>query len=320
MNRRAFTLTDLLILVAMAAILIGGLIPAAVCSTRESSNRIKCASNLRQIGLAMKMYANDEVRTNAYPRTIYEPDAPPVAYTNPDCPNPFTGANPPGPNDVTAAIFLTLRTQDITTDVFICPNSASDRFYFDSGKTIQDYGNFRSQIELSYSFQNPYPTKGAVSRGFVYNDSMTADFAIAADMNPGVRELLTTPVNAPGAQMQKLNSPNHDFTGQNVLYADGHAEWQASPFAGMQSDNIYTFGPNPAAAHAGVPGPVGIIGPPAGANDTILLPVWDATMPMPSPRTPPERIVWYIVVAAGVLLLIVGVTVYASVSRKKSAD
>jgi len=40
--------------------------------------------------------------------------------------------------------------------------------------------------------------------------------------------------------MKRGNSNNHDEDGQNVLYGDGHVEWQQNPFVGPNRDNIYT--------------------------------------------------------------------------------
>src|SRR5688572_10781697 len=113
------TLTDVCVLLFLLA-LVTTAGARAVHKSREQANRIKCGSNLRQIGQAIQIYANEN--KGAFPRTSFDGAANPVptVYTGVNAPHPF-GPGAPGPNDVTAPLFLLLRTIDIVSETFVCP-------------------------------------------------------------------------------------------------------------------------------------------------------------------------------------------------------
>ncbi|HEY3285230.1 MAG TPA: DUF1559 domain-containing protein [Armatimonadota bacterium] len=76
-NRRGFTLIELLVVIAIIAILAAILFPV-FAKARESARKSSCASNLKQIGIAWKQYA--DAYDGAYPQNRYTPEGA-AAYT-----------------------------------------------------------------------------------------------------------------------------------------------------------------------------------------------------------------------------------------------
>jgi prepilin-type processing-associated H-X9-DG protein len=289
-GRSGKTMADLVVGIFLVLVIVVFLIGAG----RKLTDRevlVICAGHLRQIGQGLMLYANDN--KGAFPRTRADLD-------HPDKLNFFTGKtvknhaeifSDKGPelNDVTAAMFLICRTEELSPKSFICPGTDGEAV---ADEKVQELANFPSAKNLGYSMFNMYVSKESVGKGVKWNNTLDPSMVIAADLNPGVKELLTLTPTATEEQRRTINSTNHRNEGQNVLYADGHCEFQKTPFCNMgdAADNIYTFGDSGYSEDRKMhpTGGTGIKGSSVGPLDTVLLPAAEDASPKPRDENPDE--------------------------------
>ncbi len=298
-KRRGWTVVDCVVLLCVGALMLAAVGRLAV-NNGDRSNRIRCANDLRQIGISYNLYSTCN---RSYPRTAYVPDAPLTQYTGVHGADPF---RPDGvaSNDVTAAAYLLCRTVDLSPENLICPSGTAQVMARDPLSGSQTEWNFAGEQCLSYSFGCAYPTQQALKNGYTYPPSNPKQ-VLAADMNPGGEALLTLSANSAAGALREGNSRNHYQEGQNILYKNGMVSWSETPFCGVSNDNIYTYGAGGTS--------VGIGGASVDANDSALLPVSTVQRPLPESR------LWSIVGVVLSILFIGGMAISEMRSRRKSA-
>ncbi|MHC4735671.1 MAG: tail fiber domain-containing protein [Planctomycetota bacterium] len=260
-KRKAFTLVDLLFVIAIMALLTGILMPA-LANVRLNSVRMVCGENLSGLGRAMLIYANDY--DNDFPRAGYANTiwSSPVNWSATTRQTAYFASLPTshGQATITSSLYLLVKYAEVTPESFICEGeptvtvfTASDYIADMEDEDAWDFGPYDGTTQFptkhcSYSYHMPF------NQRFLSTASSEPGMAVAADRNPWLDPSTDTtyyvwdshaktPPPEVIKQYQKGNAGAHQREGQNVLFMDTHVDFEKQSSCAIDDDNIYTYQP-----------------------------------------------------------------------------
>jgi prepilin-type processing-associated H-X9-DG protein len=256
-----FTLWELVCVIFVIALLFALLMPS-LSKVKRISTRVVCGTNLKGLGTAMVVYANDyEGRFPELPGEgpwsrelgfVFDMAGPDFARG---------GAQANVGRTISASWYLLVREADVSPKSFVCPESDQEPFggRYSPRHDITELWDFGDDpyMHVSYSMHNPYGE-------FPADGTRSAGFAVAADMSPWFKDGNIVPPGRDGQApqlimeywtkkllksrpMHQANSWNHGGgagrggEGQNVLFGDGHTSYEKLSDVGVKHDGIYTY-------------------------------------------------------------------------------
>ncbi|HEX3856990.1 MAG TPA: prepilin-type N-terminal cleavage/methylation domain-containing protein [Verrucomicrobiae bacterium] len=228
-GRAGFTLIELLVVIAIIAILAALLLPA-LSSAKQKAWTTSCNSNLHQIGLGMRMFADDNDE-------LYPESGSRIPWGQIDPLGPPSGSSKPSWME---QIFSYVGN----TNVYRCPGNvqlAADLQgpfnYFNGVRAAYIAGDeqFTAAKSASILFPSAYVLSGDTA-GIESESGTLTFYQDDADKDDYVQNCIGGAADPDNTEAWQIHSK-----GQNVMFADGHSKWYKMYNPGEMTFNYTTM-------------------------------------------------------------------------------